>query len=315
MIPLSSVSKEFLVALKISCINFNKKLFYTKNVIENVYASIRQNERWILIMEDWLGIKGRVVIVTGASSGIGASVVQELLDDGCRVANFDIKDNGLVHENYLFLQTDVSSRENVEASVQKVVDKWGSVDALVNNAGINVPRLLVDPKDPKGKYELADDSFDKMVAINQKGVFLLAQTVARILVNKRQGVIINMCSESGLEGSEGQSPYAGTKAAVYSYTRSWAKELGKHNVRVVGVAPGILEETGLRTLAYEEALSYTRGKTVEQLRAGYASTTTTPLGRSGKLTEVSDLVAYLVSDRSSYITGTTINIAGGKTRG
>ena len=266
-------------------------------------------------MEDWLGIKGRVVIVTGASSGIGASVVQELLDDGCRVANFDIKDTGLVHENYLFLQTDVSSRENVEASVQKVVDKWGSVDALVNNAGINVPRLLVDPKDPKGKYELADDIFDKMVAINQKGVFLLAQTVARILVNKRQGVIINMCSESGLEGSEGQSPYAGTKAAVYSYTRSWAKELGKHNVRVVGVAPGILEETGLRTLAYEEALSYTRGKTVDQLRAGYASTTTTPLGRSGKLTEVSDLVAYLVSDRSSYITGTTINIAGGKTRG
>ena len=146
-------------------------------------------------MEDWLGIKGRVVIVTGASSGIGASVVQELLDDGCRVANFDIKDNGLVHENYLFLQTDVSSRENVEASVQKVVDKWGSVDALVNNAGINVPRLLVDPKDPKGKYELADDSFDKMVAINQKGVFLLAQTVARILVNNAKG-LSSICAQN-----------------------------------------------------------------------------------------------------------------------
>lgn len=154
-----------------------------------------------------------------------------------------------------------------------------------------------------------------MLAINQKGVFLVAQAVGRILVEKQAGVIINMGSESGLEGSEGQSPYAGTKAAVYSYTRSWAKELGKHGVRVVGIAPGIMEETGLRTLDYEEALSYTRNITVEKLREGYSSTSTTPLGRSGKLEEVADLVAYLFSEKSSYITGVTINVAGGKTRG
>lgn len=79
-----------------------------------------------------------------------------------------------------------------------------------------------------------------------------------------------MSSEAGLEGSEGQSAYAATKAAVSSYTRSWAKELGKSNVRVVGIAPGIMEETGLRTLAYEEALAYTRNISVEQLRAGYS---------------------------------------------
>ena len=83
-----------------------------------------------------------------------------------------------------------------------------------------------------------------------------------------KGVIVNMASEAGLEGSEGQSAYAATKAAVYSYTRSWAKELGKHGVRVVGIAPGIMEATGLRTLSYEEALAYTRGKTVEDIRAG-----------------------------------------------
>ncbi|KAA9297516.1 MULTISPECIES: SDR family oxidoreductase [Aerococcus] len=266
-------------------------------------------------MENWLGIEGKVVIVTGASSGIGAAVVEELLNDGCKVANFDISDNHVEHENLLFVQTDVSSRENVEASVQKVVDHFGTVDAVVNNAGINVPRLLVDPKDPNGKYELDDATFDKMVAINQKGVFLVAQAVGRILVDKGEGVIINMGSESGLEGSEGQSPYAATKAAVYSFTRSWSKELGKHNVRVVGVAPGILEETGLRTLAYEESLSYTRGITVDDLRAGYSKTTTIPLGRSGKLSEVADVVAYLVSNHSSYITGVTINVAGGKTRG
>lgn len=143
----------------------------------------------------------------------------------------------------------------------------------------------------------------------------MTQAVSRILVAKGEGVIINMSSESGLEGSEGQSAYAATKAAVNSFTRSWAKELGKSNVRVIGIAPGIMEETGLRTLSYEEALAYTRGITIEELRAGYAKTSTIPLGRSGKLKEVADLVSYYLSDRSSYITGVTTNVAGGKTRG
>ena len=100
-----------------------------------------------------------------------------------------------------------------------------------------------------------------------KGVFFCAQAVGRVLVEKGEGVIINMSSESGLEGSEGQSVYAATKNAVNSLTRSWAKELGKQGVRVVGVAPGIMEATGLRTIGYETALAYTRGITVEQLRA------------------------------------------------
>jgi sorbitol-6-phosphate 2-dehydrogenase len=143
----------------------------------------------------------------------------------------------------------------------------------------------------------------------------MSQAVGRILVEKQSGVIINMSSESGLEGSEGQSAYAATKAAVNSYTRSWSKELGKQGVRVVGIAPGIMEETGLRTLAYETALAYTRNISVEELRAGYSKTSTIPLGRSGKLSEVADLVCYFLSDRSSYITGVTTNVAGGKTRG
>lgn len=266
-------------------------------------------------MIDWLNIEGKVVIVTGGSSGIGASMVKELLKVGVKVANFDIENNELEHVNLIFVKTDVTSRQNVEESVQKVIDEFSTIDGVVNNAGINIPRLLVDPTESHGQYELSDGVFDKMLAINQKGVYLVAQAVARILVEKKEGVIINMGSESGLEGSEGQSSYAGTKAAVYSYTRSWSKELGKHNVRVVGVAPGIMEATGLRTLEYEESLSYTRGITVEKLREGYSSTSTTPMGRSGKLSEVSDVVAYLLSDRSSYITGVTINVAGGKIRG
>ena len=151
--------------------------------------------------------------------------------------------------------------------------------------------------------------------VNLKGLFFCTQAAARIMVAKGSGVIINMSSESGLEGSEGQSVYAATKNAVNSLTRSWAKELGRQGVRVVGLAPGILEATGLRTLSYESALAYTRGITVDQLRAGYSKTSTIPLGRSGKLSEVANAVAFLASDRSSYIHGVTINVAGGKTRG
>lgn len=266
-------------------------------------------------MKDWLGIKGKVYLVTGGSSGIGKAIVEALLQEETTVINLDIQDSEITDKNYLFIQTDVTNRQAVETAVEVVVDKFGTIDGVVNNAGINIPALLVDPQDTHGKYELSDDSFDKMTSINQKGLFLVAQTVGRILVAKKSGVIINMASEAGLEGSEGQGAYSGTKAAVIGYTRSWAKELGKYNVRVVGIAPGIMEETGLRTLAYEEALSYTRGKTVEELRKGYANTSATPLGRSGKLSEVADLVCYYLSDRSSYITGITTNIAGGKSRG
>lgn len=266
-------------------------------------------------MTDWLDIKDKVAIVTGGSSGIGAAIVQELLDVGVKVANFDLSEGSIQHDQLLFVPVDVTKRSEVEKAVDTVVKHFGTVDCLVNNAGINIPRLLVDVKQAHSEYELSDDVFDKMIAVNQKGVYLMSQAVGRVLVEKNAGVIINMSSESGLEGSEGQSCYAATKAAVNSFTRSWAKELGKQGVRVVGIAPGIMEETGLRTLAYETALAYTRNITVEELRAGYSKTSTIPLGRSGKLSEVADLVCYLMSERSSYITGVTINVAGGKTRG
>ncbi|EOI53910.1 SDR family oxidoreductase [Enterococcus gilvus] len=266
-------------------------------------------------MSDWLDVAGKKVIVTGGSSGIGASIIDELLGQGVVVANFDLQPGKVAHENLHYFQTDISDRKQVEENVAKVEEALGQIDGLVNNAGINVPRLLVDEEDPHGPFELSDAVFDKMLVINQKGLFLMTQAVARTMVKNQAGVIINMSSECGLEGSEGQSPYAATKAAVNSFTRSWSKELGKQGIRVVGIAPGIMEETGLRTEAYETALAYTRGITVEDLRKNYDKTTTIPLGRSGKLSEVADLVCYYLSDRSSYITGVTTNVAGGKTRG
>ncbi|AST57212.1 sorbitol-6-phosphate 2-dehydrogenase [Thermoanaerobacterium thermosaccharolyticum] len=272
--------------------------------------------------DTWLGLEGKVAIVTGGASGIGKAIATELVDNGSKVVISDISSDGneVIEElnkkspKNMFIKTDITKIDEVKFMIQKTIEEYGKIDILVNNAGINIPRLLVDPKDPNGKYELNEAEFDLMVSINQKGTFLCAQCAAREMIKNRKGVIVNITSESGLEGSEGQSCYAGTKGAIYALTRSWAKELGKYGIRVVGVAPGIIEETGLRTNEYEESLAYTRGITVEKLREGY-NNSSIPLRRVGKLEEIANLVCFLASDRASYIHGVTYNISGGKSRG
>jgi len=268
----------------------------------------------------WLGLEEKVAIVTGGACGLGRAVCEGLAEVGARVVVADVDEDGArkaaeeVKERYagehISVRVDVCDRAGVDAMVQAALDAFGRIDVLVNNAGINIPRLLVDPA---GKEELTEEIWDKVVAVNQKGLFLCAQAVARVMVRRGGGVIINIASESGLEGSAGQSVYAGTKAAAYTLTRSWAKELGRLGVRVVGVAPGILEATALRSEEYERALAYTRGITVEQLREKYEKAAI-PLGRCGRLSEVADVVCFLASSRSSYIHGTVINVSGGKSR-
>ena len=226
---------------------------------------------------NWLGLDGQAVIVTGGASGIGKHVVDTLVKVGANAVAVDLNvKTGDELDGAYCVQCNVTDPESVNQMVQAVLEKYGKIDALVNNAGINLPRLLVDVKGEKPEYELNEDSFGKMFAVNVKGVFLCAQ-------------------------------------AVDSFTRSWAKELGKYNVRVVACAPGIMEATGLRTTAYNEALAYTRGVKPEDLSTDYSKVI--PIGRDGKLDEVGSLVAYLVSDQASYITGTTVNISGGKSRG
>ena len=239
-------------------------------------------------MANWLNLEGKVVAVTGGASGIGKHIASTLVAAGAETVVIDMNaKTGEVVDGAYQVQCNVTDPESVKA--------------------------LVDVKGEKPQYELDAASFDKMFAVNVKGLFLCAQAAAREMVKQGHGVIVNMSSESGKEGSQGQSAYSATKGAVDSFTRSWAKELGKYNIRVVAVAPGIMEATGLRTPAYNEALAYTRGVKPEELSTDY--TKVIPIGRDGKLDEVGDFVAYLVSDRASYITGTTLNISGGKSRG
>lgn len=263
---------------------------------------------------DWLNIVDKSIIVTGGASGIGLHIVQELVKNGSKVTIADISVEDGEKDGIYYVKTDITSVESIQRMVDLVVERFGRIDVLVNNAGINAPRLLVDFYSNERKYEIDEGIFDKMVNVNQKGVVFTTQAVIRtMLENKVRGIIINISSESGMEGSVGQSLYSATKGAVNSYTRSWAKELGKHGIRVVGVAPGINEKTGLTTPEYNEALAYTRNIPVEDLDKGYEKSI--PLGRVGKLDDIANLVAFLASERSDYITGTTINISGGKSRG
>ena len=264
-----------------------------------------------------ISLKDRVVIVTGGCLGIGKNIALKLIEADATVIIADIneKEGKEMEENFkdknlLFVKMDVTRKSEIENMVKIVMDKYDKIDVLINNAGINIPRLLVDPN---GKEEVTEEIFGKIIAVNLTGAFFCAQEVAREMIKKKKGVILNVASESGLEGSEGQSVYAATKAALYSFTRSWAKELGKFNIRVVGIAPGILEPTSLRTPEYERALAYTRGITVEELRASYEKVSI-PLRRVGKLEEVANVVLFLISDMASYITGTVVNISGGKSR-
>lgn len=271
----------------------------------------------------WLKLEGKVAVVTGGASGIGLACCEALAENGARVVIAD-RDPASGKEavkrikreceaEAVFQEADVTRSQDAAALMEAAVAAFGGVDILINNAGINIPRLLVDPA---GKEELSDDVLQKMMGVNLNGVVYCAREAARrMIAGGRGGVIVNMTSESGLEGSEGQSAYSATKAALHGLTRSWAKELGRRGVRVVGVAPGILEATGLRSEAYENALAYTRGITVDALRQGYVKTSTIPLGRAGRLSEVADLVAFLASERASYVHGTVVNISGGKTRG
>ena len=265
-------------------------------------------------MGNWLGLDDRVVLVTGGASGIGRRAVQSLQEGGATVVIADMNvETGDELDGAFCIKCNVTDPESVKAMVDLIVEKYGRLDGLFNNAGINRPCLLVDVEGKHPEYELNLGIYEAVFGVNCKGLFLVAQACARQMIKQGKGVIVNASSASGKEGSEGQSVYPATKGACDSFTRSWAKELGKYGIRVVAVAPDIMEATALRSQAYNEALAFTRNKKVEDLDGDYSKSV--PVGRAGYLYEVGDTVAYLMSDHAGYISGTTINISGGKSRG
>lgn len=270
-------------------------------------------------MEDkWIDLKNKVVVVTGGSSGIGECIVNDLLKCNAKVAVIDrsVNDNHQESEKLYFVKADISKKNEVKDAISKILDKFKKIDALVNNAGVTRPRILIDYFGQEPKYEISEEDFYFMVDINMKGTLFVSQEVARHFVNQKQGVIINMSSCAGINGSQGHSIYAATKAAINSYTLSWSKELAKYNIRVLAVAPDILERTPSNNDEKYRAQAYGRGMDIntpaEVFFQGYKKSI--PLGRVGKLSEVSNLVNYLISDHATYLTGIIIPVAGGKSR-
>ncbi len=251
------------------------------------------------------GLRGKVVIVTGAAAGIGLATARRFASEGCRVAAWDVNEAGkeeLLRElaalggEPLFRKTNVCDARDVEAGVQEIVARWNTVDVLVNNAGITRDAQFVKWKDGAVAGTMTEDAFDSVISVNLKGVFLCSRAVVPHMIRNGSGVILNASSVVGLYGNFGQTNYAATKAGVIAFARTWSRELAKYNIRVNAVAPGFIAT---------EMVQKMPEKVVQ------AMVSHTPLGRMGKPEDVAEAYVWLASDAASFITGTVLSVDGG----
>jgi len=251
------------------------------------------------------GLQDKVVIVTGAAAGIGRATVRRFAEEGCRVAAWDLNAAAQAEicrevreeENRgLFRKMNVADAADVEAAVAEVVDRWGRIDMLVNNAGIVRDDQLVKWKDGAVAKVMADDTFDAVISVNLKGVFHCARAVVPHMIRSGGGVILNASSIVGLYGNFGQTNYTAAKAGVIAFTQTWSRELGKYNIRVNAIAPGFIATEMVRSMPE---------KVIQNMVSH------TPLGRMGSPEEVAEAYVWLASDASSFITGTVLSVDGG----
>lgn len=242
-------------------------------------------------------LKDKSVLITGASRGIGRAIALYFAKNGAKVAvNYsgsEAKANEVVEEikanggTAFAIKADISSSEDVTNMVKSVIDEFGSLDVLVNNAGITRDNLLMRMK---------EEDWDAVINTNLKGVFLTTKAVTRQMMKQRNGRIINIASIVGVSGNAGQANYVAAKAGVIGLTKTTAKELSSRGITVNAIAPGFIETD--MTGKLEEGIKEDMLRNI-------------PLARFGQPDDIAAAAAFLASDSSSYITGQTLHVDGG----
>ena len=236
-------------------------------------------------------LESKIAVITGGGRGIGKATAQLFTNEGATVviAEFD-EVSGHSTANELgahFIKTDISNEESVNALFNFVSSEFGQLDILVNNAGILADSTL---------KKLDPDSFDAVINVNLRGVYLCGRAAADIMIEQGSGVILNASSVVAHHGNFGQTNYVASKAGVIGITKVWARELGKDGIRVNAVAPGFIQTN--MTAGMPEKVVNMMGEKV-------------PLKRWGQPEDVANAYAFLASDEASYITGAVLNVDGG----
>ena len=239
----------------------------------------------------------KVVFVTGGSRGIGKEVALKFAKNGYNVViNYvssktdveSLKDEfSKLGAKSVILQADVTKQEEIENVVKTAIDEFGKIDVLVNNAGITKDNLLM---------RMSEEDFDRVIEVNLKGTYIVTKAVTKYMMNQRSGSIVNLSSVVGVVGNSGQSNYSASKAGIIGFTKSIAKELASRNIRSNAVAPGFIKTD------MTDVLSDTIKENINN---------NIPLKRMGEAKEVANLIYFLGSEESSYITGQVINVDGG----
>lgn len=239
--------------------------------------------------------EGKVVLVTGAASGIGLAVARGFAAEGARVAIADIAadkaSEAAAELGGLAVPMDVTDPAGVKAAVADVISAWEHIDVLANVAGWDriMPFLDTTP-----------DFWHRVMSINYLGVLATCHAVLPYMVERGSGVVVNTASEAGRSGSSGEAVYSGAKGGVISFSKALAREMARHSIRVNVVTPGLTE-----TPLLEAMIADGHGNLMDAIRKA------TPLRRFGAPQEVADAILFLASDRSSFITGQTLGVAGG----
>lgn len=244
-------------------------------------------------------LNNKVSIITGGAQGIGLATAQKFVDEGAIVIVCDLRRESVDAAVAALRKTvgarvegfvvDVTDRPQVDAMVAAVKEKFGRIDALVNNAGITLDARL---------QKMTDAQFDKVIDVNLKGTYNCAQAVVDIMVAQGGGSITNASSVVGIYGNFGQSNYAASKFAVIGLAKTWARELGPKGIRCNAVAPGFIATPILLTIP---------DKVMAQM------TDRVPMKRLGRPEEIASVYAFLASDDASYVNGAVIEVAGGLT--